>query len=183
MRNKSRQRRELPDLRRQARQLDCRRGSTPLAHSSARSPPAQLQSGQTLPSRAPPPGRFPWSPLPNPPDARPPATSPAVQGTSHAMSGALRRHPRRRMIASRHPSTAPEARDCPTRRASRRVLVQPSLNHVSHRPDRHHLRAAQGATRERVLGSVALKVRQEWRSSRTCAPSRPQTPGRGTWFA
>ena len=39
-----------------------------------------------------------------------------------------------------------------------RVLVP---NHLSHRPVRHHLRAAQGETRERVLGPVALKVRQD----------------------
>ena len=64
------------------------------------------------------------------------------------MSGALRCHPRRPMFASRHPSTAPEARDCPTRSGvTPGCLSSQSLNHVSHRPDRHHLRAAQCATR------------------------------------
>ena len=112
------------------------------------------------PTRAAPPGRFPSSHLPNPPVAHPPATHPAVQGTSHAMSGALRRHPRRRMIGPVILRRLQKLATVPPVGRHARVLVQPSLNHVSHRPVRHHLRAAQGATRERVLGPVALKVRQ-----------------------
>ena len=76
------------------------------------------------------------------------------------MSG-HRGHLRRRMFASRHPSTAPEARDCPTRPASRPGACPASLHELSHRPDRHHLRAAQIATRERVRGPVVPEVRQD----------------------
>ena len=41
------------------------------------------------------------------------------------------------------------------------MLVQPSLHNLSHRPVRHHLRAAQGEIRVRVLGSVLPEVRQD----------------------
>ena len=119
---------------------------------------------------------------PAPRTARLSSSLPASSGTSRAMSGSIReRPPRRRMFASRHPSTAPEARDCPTRRGASRPGACPAVGQsCPHRPVRHHLRAAQGATRERVLGPVALKCAKMAPLSYVCPESTTITGSRNT---